>query len=200
MLNQGLSNHKSPLFEKQSASLVHRSLVLNSNIGLSDQNELNPLCQQDHPLPELFIPWSTSRGQLYPITPRTMRRQSAMSKTDYLWHQMSRAIKPLHRSRTDLQCEGFSKLNNPSAMCVDGTGESEARAHVRNVMHRPHCFLFIFLNHTAFKLYSLWHVGSLLDDFYRFDMCSRVSLSAYIPTRCPGFVKAPRLLDSLPSH
>jgi hypothetical protein len=29
-------------------------------------------------------------------------------------------------------------------------------------------YFFFFLYHTAFKLFSLWHVGYLLDDFYDF--------------------------------
>jgi hypothetical protein len=49
------------------------------------------------------------------------------------------------------------------------------------------CFLFsflsLFLNHTAFKLHSLWHVGYLLDDLYDFNMCSRVGLLPCNPAR-----------------
>ena len=36
--------------------------------------------------------------------------------------------------------------------------------------------VFFFLNHTAFKLNSLWHVGYLRDSLYGFYLCSRVSL------------------------
>jgi hypothetical protein len=55
--------------------------------------------------------------------------------------------------------------------------------------------LFFFKKkiHTAFKLYSLWHVGYLFDDFYGFDMCSRVGLLPYNPARRPAIIKAPRL-------
>lgn len=34
--------------------------------------------------------------------------------------------------------------------------------------------VFFFLNHTAFKLYSLWQVGYVLDSFYGFCMLSRL--------------------------
>ena len=59
---------------------------------------------------------------------------------------------------------------------------------------------FVCFNHTAFKLYSLWHVGYLLDDFYDFDVCSRVKLQLYNPARRPAFIKTPRLLGSMPSY
>jgi hypothetical protein len=37
-------------------------------------------------------------------------------------------------------------------------------------------FLIFSKNYIAFKLYSLWHVGYLHDDFYGFQTCSRASL------------------------
>ena len=46
--------------------------------------------------------------------------------------------------------------------------------------------LFFFLNNTAFKLHSLWHVGYLLDDFYDFHVCSRVKLQLFNPARRPA--------------
>lgn len=60
--------------------------------------------------------------------------------------------------------------------------------------------VFVLFNHTALKLYSLWHVGYLLDDFYGFDVCSRVNLKLYNSARRPAFIKAPRLSGSLPSY
>jgi hypothetical protein len=57
-------------------------------------------------------------------------------------------------------------------------------------------FLFVFsfrFNHTAFKLYSLWHVGYLLDDFYGLHICSRVHLLLYNPARHPASTEPPRL-------
>ena len=47
----------------------------------------------------------------------------------------------------------------------------------------------LFSNHTAFKLNSLWHVGYLLDDFYGFDMCSRVNLQLYNSARRPALIQ-----------
>ena len=58
----------------------------------------------------------------------------------------------------------------------------------------------VCFDHTAFKLDSSWHVGYLLDDFYHFHVCSRVNLQLYNPARRPAFIKAPRLLGSLPSY
>jgi len=49
--------------------------------------------------------------------------------------------------------------------------------------------LIFFFNHTAFELNSLWHVGYLLDDFYGFDMCSRVNLQLYNSARCPALIQ-----------
>ena len=45
---------------------------------------------------------------------------------------------------------------------------------------------FLFSYHTAFKLYSLWHVGYLLDNFYDFHVCSRVKLQLFNPARRPA--------------
>jgi hypothetical protein len=55
-------------------------------------------------------------------------------------------------------------------------------------------FSFFFcLNHTAFKLYSLGHVGCLLDDSYGLHICSRVPLLLYNPARRPASTEPPRL-------
>jgi hypothetical protein len=59
---------------------------------------------------------------------------------------------------------------------------------------------FFFLNHTAFKLYSLWHVGYFHDDLYGFYVCSRVSLLPYNPARCPDSPEPPLLLGLVPSY
>jgi hypothetical protein len=59
---------------------------------------------------------------------------------------------------------------------------------------------FFSFNHTAFKLYSLWHVGYLLDDFYHLHTCSRASLLLYNPARRPDSIEPPRLLGSMPSY
>lgn len=61
-------------------------------------------------------------------------------------------------------------------------------------------FFFFSLNHTAFKLNSLWHVGYLLDDFYGLHICSRASLPLYNPARRPDSTEPPRLLGSMPSY
>jgi hypothetical protein len=61
-------------------------------------------------------------------------------------------------------------------------------------------FSFFSFNHTAFKLYSLWHVGCLLDDFYDLHTCSRASLLLYNPARHPDSIEPPRLLGSMPSY
>jgi hypothetical protein len=63
-----------------------------------------------------------------------------------------------------------------------------------------HTFSFLFLfNHTASKLYSLWHIGYLLDDFYGLHICSRVHLLLYNPARRPASIEPPRPSGSTPS-
>jgi hypothetical protein len=64
-------------------------------------------------------------------------------------------------------------------------------ANGTNTKGYPVCF--ICFNHTAFKLYSLWHVGYPLDDFYGLHMCSRVHLLLYNPARRPASTEPPRL-------
>jgi hypothetical protein len=62
-------------------------------------------------------------------------------------------------------------------------------------MSVKHAGFFIFiLNHTAFKLYSLWNAGYLHDNLCDFYMCSRVCLLLYNPARCPDSTKPPLLL------
>ena len=61
-------------------------------------------------------------------------------------------------------------------------------------------FFFFFLNHTAFKLISLWHVGYSLDDFYGFFVCSRLGLLPYNYARRPDSTEPPQLLGLLPSY
>ena len=57
-----------------------------------------------------------------------------------------------------------------------------------------------FFDHTAFKLYSFWHVGYLHDNLYGFYVCSRVSLVPYNPARCPDSPEPPLLLGFVPSY
>jgi hypothetical protein len=57
-----------------------------------------------------------------------------------------------------------------------------------------------FLYHTAFKLYSLWHVGYLHDDFYGFSVCSYFDLFTYSFARHPDFIKPPQRLGFTPSY
>lgn len=59
------------------------------------------------------------------------------------------------------------------------------------------CFFF---NRTASKLYSLWHVGYLLDDLYGFHVLSRVNLLLYNPASRPDSAEPPRLLGLMPSY
>jgi hypothetical protein len=40
----------------------------------------------------------------------------------------------------------------------------------------------------------------VLDDFYHFDVCSRVKFKLCNPARRPAFIKTPRLLGSMPSY
>lgn len=42
-----------------------------------------------------------------------------------------------------------------------------------------------FSNHTAFKLYSLWHVNYLADVFYGFRVCFRVDFQYIILLAVP---------------
>lgn len=49
--------------------------------------------------------------------------------------------------------------------------------------------LFVFLNHTASKPNSLWHVGYLHDNFYGFDVCSRVTLQPFNIARRPALIQ-----------
>lgn len=64
----------------------------------------------------------------------------------------------------------------------------------------PKFNFFFFFNHTAFKLYSLCHVGYLLDDFCVLNMCSCVGFQPYSPARDPDFFKPPPLLGFAPSY
>jgi hypothetical protein len=89
-----------------------------------------------------------------------------------------------------------------------GTARSSLKALANNVEKRTMMMpsltkstvpSFSF-NHTAFKLYSLWHVGCLLDDFYDLHTCSRASLLLYNPARHPDSIEPPRLLGSMPSY
>src|SRR6195952_504939 len=58
----------------------------------------------------------------------------------------------------------------------------------------PYGFFFFFLNHTAFKLNSLWHAGYLRDNICDLYVCSRfVFLCSYSSARRPDFTKPPRL-------
>ena len=70
-----------------------------------------------------------------------------------------------------------------------------------SILFTRHFFLFVFCsNHTAFKLYSLWHVGCSFDDFYGLHICSRASLVLYNPSRCPVSIERPQLLGSMSSY
>ena len=59
---------------------------------------------------------------------------------------------------------------------------------------------FFFLNHTAFKLNSLWHVDYLLDDFYGLLVCSRDGLLPYSCARRPDSTEPPQLSGLPPSY
>jgi len=64
-----------------------------------------------------------------------------------------------------------------------------------------HWSFFVFgFNHTAYKLYSLWHVGYLLDDFYAYICALASTCNLYNPARCPGSTKPPQLSGSMPSY
>jgi hypothetical protein len=60
--------------------------------------------------------------------------------------------------------------------------------------------LFFCFNHTVSKLYSLWHIGYLLDDFYGLHICSRMHLLLYNPARRPASTEPPGLSGSTPSY
>ena len=62
-----------------------------------------------------------------------------------------------------------------------------------------HTALF-FLYHTAFKLFSLWHVGYLLDDFYDLQVCSCANFLMYNSACRPDSIEPPQLLGSTPSY
>ena len=63
------------------------------------------------------------------------------------------------------------------------------------------CLGFWFgFNHTAYKLYSLWHVGYLLDDFYAYIYALASTCNLYNPARCPDSTKPPQLSGSVPSY
>ena len=57
-----------------------------------------------------------------------------------------------------------------------------------------------FLNHTAFKLNSLWHVGYLRDNFCAFYVCSPLDFHSYSSARRPDFTKPPPLLGFVLSY
>ena len=58
----------------------------------------------------------------------------------------------------------------------------------------------VLLYHTAFKLYSLWHVSYLRENLYGSYMCSRVSRFPYDLACCPDSAEPPQLLGSEPSY
>ena len=61
-------------------------------------------------------------------------------------------------------------------------------------------FLVFSFNHTAYKLYSLWHVGYLLDDFYAYIYALDSTFDLYNPARYPDSTKPPQLLGLVPSY
>jgi hypothetical protein len=61
-------------------------------------------------------------------------------------------------------------------------------------------FVFLSSNHSASKLYSLWHIGYLLDAFYGLHICSRVHLLLYNPARRSASTEPPWLSGSTLSY
>jgi len=62
-----------------------------------------------------------------------------------------------------------------------------ARTYNRHVHNQA----ILFLYHAAFKLYSLWHVGYLLDDFYDLQVCSYANFLMYNSACCPNSIELP---------
>lgn len=69
----------------------------------------------------------------------------------------------------------------------DASGYSISTRHVSqgNNLYAAGFCLNLFVNHTAFELYSLRHVGYLLDDLHGCGMCSHVGLSPHNPAHRP---------------
>ena len=57
-----------------------------------------------------------------------------------------------------------------------------------------------FLYLTAFRLYSLWYVGYLLDDFYDLQVRSCANFLMYKSACRPDSIEPPRLFGSMPSY